>query len=96
MYHDVANYLNIDGGCAPYVIGEFEYNHFPLVEVCDGVLVLLTFNSSNEIIYGNYFDGQKSIPFSEKELNKARNYLDNTVKIKKLSINDKGICGYWD
>ena len=96
MYHDVANYLNIDGGCAAYVMGDFHYDHFPLVEVCKDYLKILTFNSNNEIIYGNYFDGYKSISYNENELEEARKYLDNSVKIKKMSINEDGICGYWN
>lgn len=96
MYQKDANYLNIDGGCAAYVMGDFSYNHFPLVEVCDNYLKILTFNCNNEIIYGNYFDGNNSIPFNDNELNSAKKYLDNSVKIKKLSINEDGICGYWN
>ena len=94
-YHKKQNYLNIDGGCAPYVSGYFDYNHFPLVEVCEGYLKILTFNSNNEIIYGNYFNGKKIIPYKKSELVEARKYLDNTVKIKKLSINEDGLVGYW-
>ena len=96
IYYPQGNYLNIDGGCAGYVLGHFEYNHFPLVEVCDDYLKILTFNSNNEIIYGNYFDGNKSVPYSFLELESSRKYLDNNVKIKKLSINEDGICGYWN
>ena len=94
-YHKDGNYLNIDGGCAAYVKGYFKYNHFPLVEVCDGYLKILTFNSNNEIICANYFDGNKSFSYNTNEIEKAREYLDNNVKVKKLSINEDGICGYW-
>ena len=90
------NYLNIDGGCASYVSGFFNYNHFPLVEVCDKYLKILTFNSNNEIIYGNYFDGRSSIPYTDQELEEARKKIDPDVKIKTLSINEDGICGYWN
>ncbi len=94
-YHENQNYLNIDGGCACYVAGTFSYNHFPLVEVCDNYLKLLTFNSNNEIVYGNYFDGKKSTCYTKEELEEARVYLNHDVKIKKLSINEDGICSYW-
>ncbi len=95
-YHWDQNYLNIDGGCASYVSGFFNYNHFPLVEVCDKYLKILTFNSNNEIIYGNYFDGRSSIPYTDQELEEARKQINHDVKIKTLSINEDGICGYWN
>ena len=63
-YDQHENYINIDGGCAPYVSGYFEYDHYPLVEVKDDYLKILTFNNNNEIIYGNYFKEGKRIPFS--------------------------------
>ena len=93
-YHEKQNYLNIDGGCAAYVSGYFEYNHFPLVEVCNGFLKILTFNSDNEIIYGNYFAGDKLISYENKELEEARKYLNKEVKIKKLAINEDGVVYY--
>lgn len=80
IYNKKENYLNIDGGSAPYVLGYEEYNHFPLVEVKDGYLKILTFNGNNDIIYGNYFKDYKRIPFSEEELNSERKKL----KVKKL------------
>ena len=95
-YYQDENYLNIDGGCASYVSGYFDYNHFPLVEVCDCYLKILTFNDINEIICANYFDGKKSFAYTTKEIEEARKYLDKNVKIKKLSINSDGICGYWN
>lgn len=95
-YHDKQNYLNIDGGCAAYVSGYFDYDHFPLVEVCNGYLKILTFNNNNEIIYGNYFNGKDTVPFKDMELEEARKYLDNSVKIKKISINKDREVGYWD
>ena len=93
-FHKKQNYLNIDGGCAGYVSGEFNYNHFPLVEVCDGYLKILTFNSSNEIIYGNYFDGTNNISYKEEELEEARKYLNKDVKVKKLALNEDKIVYY--
>ncbi len=93
-YHKKENYLNIDGGCAFYVSGMFTYNHFPLVEIADGYLKILTFNSNNEIIAGSYFDGNKSIPYNKDELKYARLFLENNVKLNKLAINDDGIVYY--
>lgn len=95
-YHKKGNYLNIDGGCAFYASGYFGYDHFPLVEICPGYLKILTFNSNNEIICANYFDGTSSFAYTTLEIEKARFYLDKNVKIKKLSINEDGICGYWN
>ncbi len=51
-------YLNIDGGCAAYAKGHFQYDHVPLVEVRDGYLSILVFNHNNEIINGYYYDGE--------------------------------------
>ena len=65
------NYLNIDGGCGPYAQGYMYFDHFPLLEVCDGYLKILTFNQKCEIIYGNYFDGHNT-PFTDEELAKVK------------------------
>lgn len=86
-YHKNQNYLSIDGGCSIYACGEFDFEHFPLVEVCDGYLRILTFNNNNEIIYGNYFDGYISRPFNKDELEKERLYLNSKLKVKKLTKN---------
>ena len=83
FYNKEDNYLNIDGGCAGYACGLFEYDHIPLVEVKDNYLQILTFNNNNEIIYGNYFDGEKNIPYTDLELSNARKYLNNELKVKK-------------
>ena len=88
------NYLNIDGGCACYVIGEFKYNHFPLVEVSDNYLKILTFNSMNEIEYGNYFNGEKSILFNPLELSKARSYLNKDLVMNELIRNEDDVVVY--
>ena len=87
--------LNIDGGVAMHVSGNFKYNHFPLIEVCDNYLKILTFNSENEITYGNYFDGNKFTSYNNNELNESREYIDKSIKTKKLSINEDGLVGYW-
>ena len=93
-YHPSSNYLNIDGGCAAYAKGFFEYNHFPLVEIKDGYLKILTFNNNNEIIYGNYFKNNKSIPYTEEELNKERQYLNHNLISKKIIHLEDDIIGY--
>ena len=74
-YHKDGNYLDIDGGCAPFVSGFTSYNYFPLVEVCDNYLRIITFNDKNEIIYGNYFDGIGSTPFTNEEISKERKLI---------------------
>lgn len=95
-YHQDWNYLNIDGGCAQYVSGLFDYNHVPLVEVKDGYLKIVTFNNNNEIIYGNYFVNGGFIPFSIEELEKERKCLDSNFKPKRLIHLSDGIVGYED
>ena len=94
-YHKKENYLNIDGGVAAYVMGEFKYNHFPLVEICNNFLKILTFNSNNEIICGTYFDIKHNDLFTEEELNKEKDFLNHNVKTKRLFINEDGIVSYW-
>ena len=86
-YYPDQNYLNIDGGCAGYVNGETNYNHVPLVEIDsdNNRLIILTFNNSNEIICGNYFDGE-STPINN--LDKYRKYINNDVKLKRMTYQD--------
>lgn len=93
-YNKKQNYLNIDGGCAGFVSGRFDYDHFPLVEVKDNYLKILTFNSKNEIIYGSYFNGKIRIPYTIDELSEARKYLNHKVKVKKLYLNEDGVVCY--
>lgn len=87
-YYRKENYLNIDGGCAGYVIGLDTYDHVPLVEIDskNDRLIILTFNHNNEIIYGNYFIDGTSISISD--LNRYRKYIDPNVKVKKLIKQD--------
>ena len=75
VYHQDENYLNIDGGCAKYAVGLVECDHFPLVEVKDGYLKILTFNNNQEILYGNYFINGESIPYSIEELDEERSFF---------------------
>ena len=95
-YYQDGNYLNIDGGCSCYVSGNFKYDHFPLVEICGNYFKILTFNSNNEIICGNYFDGNRTFSYTTLDMEEARKYLDRSVKIKKLSMNSSGIVEYID
>ncbi len=88
------DYLNIDGGCAAYLNGEFQYNHFPLVEVENNCLKILTFNSNNEIIYGNYFNGERFISYAYDELDKARDYLNKDLVMNELTLNEDDIVVY--
>ena len=94
FYNPRENYLNIDGGCAAYAYGHYEYDHYPLVEIKDDYLSILTFNSNNEIIYGNYFKDGKSIPYTSDEMTKAREYLNPEVKVKKLLRLPDDLIGY--
>lgn len=85
-YNSKYNYMNIDGGCAKFVQGIFDYNHTPLVEIDDenNRLIILTFNNRNEIILGNYFVDSMSVRMDENTLNKNRKYIDKNIKVKKL------------
>ena len=94
FYNTHENYLNIDGGCAAYAVGYYEYDHYPLVEIKDDYLSILTFNSNNEIIYGNYFKDGKSISFTSDEITKAREYLNQELEVKKLLRLPDDLIGY--
>ena len=96
FYNPSGNYLNIDGGSACYVSGLFEYDHYPLVEIKDNYLKILTFNNNNEIIYGNYFKDYKSVPLSEDEINVERELLNKDIKSKRLIKLPDNIIGYDD
>lgn len=96
FYNEQENYLNIDGGCAPYVCGHYQYDHFPLVEVKDHYLKILTFNSNNEIIYGNYFQNNKSIPFTSEELAYERRLLNKQLVPKKILRLEDDMISYKD
>ena len=87
-YDQEENYINIDGGCAAYVLGGMECDHSPLVEI-DGNnnrLIILVFNNNNEIIRGNYLKEGKITTIMN--LDKYRKYLNPDVKIKKMIKTD--------
>ena len=86
QYFEDENYINIDGGNSAYVLGYEDYNHTPLVEIDNEKLTILTFNNNNEIIYGNYFDGYKSI--SINNINEYNKFIDKNVKVKKMVKED--------
>ena len=85
-YDGEYNIINIDGGCAAYAVGRFEYNHTPLVEIDDknDRLIILTFNNNNEIIHANYFTNRQSIKLSNNELEKKKKYIEKNIRRKKL------------
>ena len=93
-YINKDNSLNIDGGCAAYVTGNFKYNHFPLVEIMDGYLKVLTFNSNNEIINGTYFVNKSAFSFTEEELINARKYLNKDTFVYDVDINEDNVLIY--
>ena len=86
QYYEDGNYLNIDGGCAAYVMGYKGYDHTPLVEICHNSLKILTFNSNNEIVYGNYFEYGNSVPMEEEELENHRFFLNKEYVPHKLVL----------
>ena len=87
-YDKEEDYLNIDGGCAAYVMGNESIDHVPLVEI-DGKnnkLIILIFNNNNEIIYGNYLKDGKITNI--RNLDKYRKYLNKDIKLKKMVLYD--------
>ena len=87
-YDHVENYFNIDGGCAMYARGHFQFDHVPLVEVKDDYLKILIFNHNNEIIDGYYFE-KYLLRMSNEDLEKERlllnhSYDNNGLENKKL------------
>ena len=76
VYYDEENCLNIDGGCALYAMGRFEFDHVPLVEVKDDYLKILVFNHNNEIINGFYFE-KITLCMSEEELDRERVFINH-------------------
>ena len=71
------NYLNIDGGCAGYAVGQFQYQYVPLIEIMDDYIIILLFNHNNEIVKGFQFDGRLwELP--AKELEKRKEFIDHT------------------
>ena len=90
FYDSEENTLNIDGGCAAYVMGVKYYDHTPLVEIDskNNRLIILTFNNDNEIIRGEYFNPEKIVEI--KNLNKYKKYINKNVKVKKMYRNKDG------
>lgn len=76
-YNKEQNYLNIDGGCARYAYGYFEYDHIPLVEILEDKLKILIFNHNNQIIDGYYFDGKIKV-MNEEELLIEDTFIDHS------------------
>ena len=87
-YNKEENYFNIDGGCAYYVHGHFDFDHVPLVEVKDYYLKLLIFNHNNEIVDGYFFDGDLTkLPECDLERDRKlinHDYDNNGIKNKEL------------
>ena len=75
--------LNIDGGCARYALGLKEYDHIPIIEVCEDYLKIITFNMNNEIIKGDIFDGNTFTSIDDISLNNYRKYLDTNPYERK-------------
>lgn len=94
VYNKIENCLNIDGGSGLYVNGFFEYDHVPLIEIEDGYLKILTFNNKNEITKGCFFDGNVFYKMCDVELNRNREPIDKSVKVKKLIRNCDGVILY--
>ena len=76
-YHAKEQYLNIDGGCAGYAVGQFEYAFVPLIEVKNSELEILIFNHNNEIVKGSIFDGKDFHSLSFDTLQTRRVFLNH-------------------
>ena len=81
-YYKNDNTLNIDGGCARYACGLTEFDHTPLVEIDEknDRLIILTFNSNNKIVCGNYFTNGISTEIKSKELDTYRKNVKKVLK----------------
>ena len=82
-YSKKDNLLNIDGGNAAYWLGDFTYDHVPLVEIDSNNdrLIIIGFNHNNEIIYGTYFTNGISTMMNDFELSQYKKYHDKDAKI---------------
>ena len=90
LYQKEENFINIDGGCAPYAMGLFECDHVPLVEIEKDKLSILIFNHNNEIVDGYFFDRDIS-HMDSIELEKRKVFLNpiyngNGEKNKQLIL----------
>ena len=88
FYNKKDNYINIDGGCSGYALGYFEYDHVPLVEICDNHLELLIWGHDNDIYNGFFFDGD-FYKMDLVELIKRKAYINhnldgNGIKTREL------------
>lgn len=86
-YNKEKNYINIDGGAAGYAIGEIKSAHFPLVEIRNDFLKIITFNYNNEIKAGHYLSDGRLFPFFEDELEEERNLLNKELVLRKYKHN---------
>ncbi len=77
FYNKGEHYINIDGGCAAFATGHFEYNHVPFVEVFHDHLDIMVFNHNNEIIDGYQYDGQFE-KMNDDELEKRRIFINHS------------------
>ena len=82
------NVLGIDGGCGPYAMGHFEYQHVPLVEVKEDSLNILLFNHNNEITQGYSYNGNLK-KIEEQKLNKERMLLIHRYDNQEEYYKDK-------
>lgn len=76
-YDRIDNCFNIDGGCACYSSGSFNYDKVPLVEVLDGYIKIIVFNHNNEITDSYIFDGEL-YKMTNKEVEKERIFIDHS------------------
>ena len=72
IYNKKENYLNIDGGCGPYTLCAYEYDHVPLLEIENEKITVLTFSHSNELLNGNYFINNRFIPIEKNVLDEKK------------------------
>ena len=78
-YNKRGNYLNIDGGSAIYAYDKTIERCYPLVEIENNYLKILSFNNHNDIAYANYFIDKRNIQYSEPELHEAKVFLKRHI-----------------
>ena len=70
------NTINIDGDCALYALGKFEYDRVPLVEVHPDHIDIIIFNHDNEIVDGYHYNGELT-SMGEEEINQHRKFINH-------------------
>ena len=87
-YNKKENFLNIDGGCAAYAKGYFEYDKVPLIEIDNDKVSMIIFNHNNEIING-YHLGEVFHKMSQDQLEQKRIFLNHDLDNQQEKYKEK-------